>query len=101
MPAEPEFAAIGLEGARRVPGVRIHPRPAPCDAAAIEGTSEGPGPSPGARAWCPAPPPDRGLFDRVKDPPLGSVHAFRTPPRRAALASRAAGVPGRRGRDAV
>jgi DNA-binding LacI/PurR family transcriptional regulator len=35
MPTEPEFAQIGaerLEGARRVPGVTIHPLLAPCDA---------------------------------------------------------------------
>ena len=38
MPTEPEFADIGaerLEGARRVPGVTIHPVFAPCDAAEI------------------------------------------------------------------
>src|SRR3954469_15714833 len=38
MPTEPAFAAIGaerLEGARRVPGVSIHPVLAPCDAEQI------------------------------------------------------------------
>jgi len=38
MPTEPEFADIGaerLQGARRVPGVTIHPVFAPCDAAEI------------------------------------------------------------------
>jgi DNA-binding LacI/PurR family transcriptional regulator len=46
MPTEPEFATIGaerLEGARRIPGVTIHPLLAPCDARVIAaGLPDGP-----------------------------------------------------------